>query len=68
MLEIQVKKAMIRSAKQIIMLIDSSKFGVVSLASFLDAFEVDHVVTDKGIPEDVYTLFSERDVTIHIAS
>ncbi|MCA9968730.1 MAG: DeoR/GlpR transcriptional regulator [Anaerolineales bacterium] len=68
MLEIQVKKAMIRSAKQIIMLIDSSKFGVVSLASFLDAFDVDHIVTDKRIPADVYAQFSKRDITVHIAS
>lgn len=67
MLEIQVKKAMIRSAQQTIMLLDSSKFGLVSLTSFLDSFDVDHLVTDEGIPEEVYAQFSERGVKIHIA-
>ena len=68
MLEIQVKKAMIQSAKQIVMLIDSSKFGVVSLASFLGAFAVDTLITDKNIPEDIYNQFSDHAVDIHIAN
>lgn len=68
MLEIQVKKAMVRSARQIVLLIDSSKFGGVSLARFLGAFAVDHLVTDRQIPEDVYTQFSKHNVTVHVAS
>ena len=66
-LEIQVKKAMLRSAKQIVMLLDSSKFGIVSLTNFLNAFDVDHIVTDKGITDDAYAQFSEHGVTVHIA-
>lgn len=68
MLEIQVKKAMVRSAKQIVLLIDSSKFGAVSLARFLDPFAVDHLVTDRQIPEDVYTQFAKHNATIQVAS
>lgn len=68
MLEIQVKKAMIQAAKQIVMLIDSSKFGVVSLTSFLDAFSVDALVTDRNIPEDIYNQFVAHNVNVHIAN
>lgn len=68
MLEIQVKKAMIQSARQIVMLIDSSKFNVVSLTHFLDAFAVDVLITDKNIPPDIHHQFSEHQVAIHIAN
>lgn len=67
MLEIQVKKAMIQSAKQVIMLIDSSKFGIVSLTSFLGSYAVDIVISDKGIPDNVYHQFGEHNVEVHTA-
>lgn len=68
MLEIQVKKAMVRSAGQIIMLMDSSKFGIVSLTSFLSAYAVDVLITDQDIPDDVYAQFTEHNVDVHIAN
>lgn len=68
MLEIQVKKAMIQSARQIVMLIDSSKFNVVSLTHFLDAFAVDVLITDKNIPQDIQNQFAEHQVEVHIAA
>jgi DeoR/GlpR family transcriptional regulator of sugar metabolism len=68
MLEIQVKKAMIQSAIEIIMLLDSSKFGVVSLTSFLSAFAIDVLITDRNIPDDIYTQFAEHRIDVHIAN
>lgn len=53
MLETQVKKAMISSADQIIMLLDSSKFGVKSLTTVLPADGADLLVTDEGAPESM---------------
>lgn len=67
MLETQVKKAMIQAAKQVVMLIDSSKFGVVSLTSFLDSYAVDIVISDQNMPDDIYRQFAEHHVEIHIA-
>lgn len=68
MLEIQVKKTMIKSARSIIMLLDSSKFGLVSLTSFLDAYAPDVIITDRGIPDDIRSAFLKHQVDVHIAS
>jgi DeoR/GlpR family transcriptional regulator of sugar metabolism len=68
MLEVQVKKTMIKSARCIIMLLDSSKFGLISLTSFLDAFAPDVVITDRGIPDDIREAFLRHRVEVHIAS
>jgi DeoR/GlpR family transcriptional regulator of sugar metabolism len=50
MLEIQVKRAMIASAKEVIMLIDSSKFGTRSLMKVLDFSEFRLLITDAEAP------------------
>jgi DeoR/GlpR family transcriptional regulator of sugar metabolism len=68
MLEIQVKKTMLKSARQIIMLIDSSKFGIISLTSFLDAYAPDVIITDRGIGDDLYNTFTQHHVDVQIAS
>jgi DeoR/GlpR family transcriptional regulator of sugar metabolism len=51
MLETQVKKAMIASTDQVIMLLDSHKFGVKSLVTVLTPDKVDILVTDAAAPE-----------------
>ena len=66
-LEIQVKKAMAKSAGKVIMLLDSSKFGTVSLARFLDAYAVDVIITDKIIPDDLHDRFTRENIDICIA-
>lgn len=67
-LEIQVKKAMIQAAGKAIMLLDSSKFDIMSLTAFLDPFAIDVLITDKNIPDDIYRRFAQENVDIHIAS
>lgn len=57
MLEIQVKRAMIAAAREVIMLLDSTKFGTRSLMKVLDFSEVHLLVTDEGIgPEPLERL------------
>ena len=53
-LEIEVKQAMAGSAQRIVLLVDSSKFGVRSLLPVIPLDRIDVVVTDEGIP-DLYT-------------
>lgn len=53
MLEIQVKRAMIDSAREVIMLMDSSKFGARSLMRVVDFAEVDLLITDEGAPPEM---------------
>jgi len=67
MLEIQVKKAMVKSAREVIMLLDSSKFGTVSLTRILDSSAVDVIVADENIPQEIYDRLSREGIDIHIA-
>lgn len=50
LLEIQVKRAMAASADQVVFLLDSSKFGVRSLARIVALDEVDVLITDTEAP------------------
>lgn len=51
--EAEIKRAMIKSAREIICLADSSKFHKVALASFCPLEKVGILITDSGIsPED----------------
>ena len=67
MLEIQVKKAMVKSAEEVILLIDSSKFGLVSLTRILDTDAVDVIVADKNIPAEIHARLCRENIDIHIA-
>ncbi len=66
MLDTQVKKAMIQSAQQTIVLLDSSKFGVTSLTTFLNPFDADVLITDSGAPREGLREISERGTTVCI--
>jgi DeoR family transcriptional regulator, aga operon transcriptional repressor len=46
----RVKAAMIRSARRIIILADSSKWGATRFAKFASLDEVDVLITDAGLP------------------
>lgn len=64
-LEVQVKRAMAGRAQQVVLLIDSSKFGVRSLLSILPFERIDHVVTDDGADSDLLAAITARGPTIH---
>lgn len=49
--EAAVKQAMVRIARLVVMLADSSKWGVDYLISFAGLTNVDILVTDSGLPE-----------------
>lgn len=68
MLETQVKKAMIDAADQVIMLLDSSKFGVKSLTRVLHADGTDLLITDEGVTEPTVQALQELGVDVRIAS
>ena len=51
-LEIQVKRAMAASAARVVLLMDSTKFGVRSLTRVLPLEKIDVIVTDDGAPAD----------------
>ena len=51
-MEAQLNQVMIRSARQVTVLADSSKFGALSLAVISDFSDVDRLITDCGAPAD----------------
>jgi DeoR/GlpR family transcriptional regulator of sugar metabolism len=67
MLETQVKRAMIASASQVIVLLDSSKFGVKSLMTVLDLDEIDLLITDEATPPDMVEGLKARGVDVCVA-
>lgn len=48
----QVKRAMIRSARQVILVADSSKWGTASLTKVAPLTELDTIITDTDLPAD----------------
>lgn len=66
MLETQVKRAMIASATQTFLLLDSSKFGVKSLMTVLTLEELGVLITDEGAPEEMVRALGERGVPLQL--
>lgn len=52
--DLPVKRAMIKSAQETYLLVDSSKFGKASIASLGTLAQVDYVITDSGLSEEFY--------------
>lgn len=67
MMEVQVKQAMCRAAQKKYMLIDSSKFGKISLLTTFSFNEIDVVITDLGAPSEMVDLLREKGLEVHIA-
>jgi DeoR family fructose operon transcriptional repressor len=59
-----VKQAMIRAARKVVLLIDSSKFGKVTLSHVAGIREIDIVITDEGISNEDRSWLEENGVTV----
>ena len=62
-----LKNAMKQNAEKVIMLLDSSKFGVRSLVPVMSLEEVDTIVTDAGAPVEMVMALQEKGIDIRIA-
>lgn len=67
-LEIQVKRAMYRSASRVVALMDSSKFGQHSLAELMKPSEIDVLITDDGVPDDTLAAFRALGLEVDVIS
>jgi DeoR family deoxyribose operon repressor len=65
--EADIKREMIRSARQIILITDSTKFGKISITYFAGLDEIDTIITDEGIPEEYRNILEERGIELIIA-
>jgi len=58
---------MISSARQKILVTDSTKFGNISVTHFAGLDEIDTIVTDKGIPGDYRKILIDQGIELIIA-
>jgi DeoR family L-fucose operon activator len=66
-LQARVKQKMIGMADQVILLADSSKFGVTAFTHVADLSEVDTLVTDRRVSAEMLAQLSDRSIAvIHI--
>ena len=63
--EVGVKRAMIASASEVVLIADHSKFGRDALVRLAPPTAIDHVVTSRGI--DVSMVASMRDMGIGVS-
>ncbi len=62
--EAAVSRAMVRQAREVIVVADSSKVGMTSRAVICSIQKINVLVTDSGIPADIRTEFERRGVRI----
>jgi DeoR/GlpR family transcriptional regulator of sugar metabolism len=67
-LEAQIRRVMVERAERVVMLLDSSKFGVVSLVTVASANGVDLLVTDTGAPEEELARLRQAGVSVHLVA
>jgi DeoR/GlpR family transcriptional regulator of sugar metabolism len=63
----QVKKAMLRSAKEIVVLADASKFGQVAFASIAPLKVVGRIVTDQSLDPALLARLQEEKIEVLLA-
>jgi DeoR/GlpR family transcriptional regulator of sugar metabolism len=66
LLEIQVKRAMAQSAARVVLLMDSTKFGLRSLAKIFDVRDLDVLITDANAPAGTLEAVRELEVDVHV--
>src|SRR4051794_27495245 len=58
--EVEVKRAMIETAREIVVLADATKFGHRALAPVCALDAIDLIVTDEGLDPDVRSAYGDR--------
>ncbi|WP_301098387.1 DeoR/GlpR family transcriptional regulator [Otariodibacter sp.] len=66
--EVQVKRALMRNARNIILVTDHSKFRRNAIVRVGNLKEVHHLVTDKALPTELQHYLNHSDVNIHICN
>ncbi|EGK07321.1 DeoR/GlpR family DNA-binding transcription regulator [Kroppenstedtia eburnea] len=67
-LEAKTKQDMIRSAREVFLLADSSKMGRTAFAHVCSLEAVDNLITDRGIDDRIKEEFTDRGLKVTIAA
>lgn len=67
-LEIELRQYIVESAKEVIAVVDGSKFGQTGLASFARIEQLDYIVTEESAPIEMIEALRERGSQVLVAS
>lgn len=62
--EVELKQRMVERSKEVIALVDSSKWGLVTFASLASVDQLDWVITDGAAPPDMVSALRQREVDV----
>lgn len=63
-----IKQAMIKNAKEIILVADASKFQKIAFASVAPFTSIHHLITNEEPPEELLTALKISGVTVHVVN
>ena len=62
--EVQLKQRMVQRSKEVVAIVDSSKWGQVAFASLAPVDRLDHVIADGAAPIDMVAALRERGIRV----
>jgi DeoR/GlpR family transcriptional regulator of sugar metabolism len=65
--EVELKQFIIERSREVIAVMDGSKFGQVGLSTFAPVERISRIVTDNSAPADIVADFRERGIEVLIA-
>ena len=67
MMEVEIKQAIIKRSKELIAVVDGSKFSQVGLASFAFPERINPIVTDVSTTREAVKAFREKGIEVLIS-
>jgi DeoR/GlpR family transcriptional regulator of sugar metabolism len=64
---VEQKRAVCSMARRVVGLVDHTKIGVTSLASFAGIDDVDTIITDKPLPADLAAALKEKEIEVVVS-
>lgn len=64
--EAEVKKAMIKSAKEVIALVDYTKFNKLAFVTFADIHDINTIITDSRISKEEIKRFEDEGIVVKV--
>ncbi|MEN8194329.1 MAG: DeoR/GlpR family DNA-binding transcription regulator [Bacteroidota bacterium] len=64
--EIELKKMIIAKTKEVIILVDGSKFSQYGLASYSDIKDISKIITDSSAPKNIIKKIKDLGIDVHI--
>lgn len=63
-----IKQTLIRNAKEVVLVADSSKFQKITFAFVAHLKDIDHLITDSEPPNDLLKYLKTNNVSIHVVN